>query len=107
MLNATLEYNTSLAGMQHVKWEGDSTKKFTKTTGPYRSVVEKVTRGKDAYLPCTRNVFCFWDEKEDYNALSWVRHDGRLWSAFKRVWKQLKSVSRVAELSFAERLQGS
>ena len=54
-----------------------------------------------------KKCFCFWDEKEDYNALSWVRHDGRLWSAFKRVWKQLKSVSRVAELSFAERLQGS
>ena len=59
MLKATLEYNTSLARMQHVKRESDSTKKFTKKTCSYRSVVEKVIRGKDAYLPCTRNVFCF------------------------------------------------
>ena len=64
MLNATLEYNTSLVRMQHEKRENDSTKKFTKKTWPYRSVVEKVIRGKDAYLPCTRNVSCFWEKRK-------------------------------------------
>ena len=87
MLNATLEYNTSLARMQHVKRESDSTKKFTKKTWLYRSVAEKVIRGKDAYIPCTRSVFLFLREKEDYNALSValysVRHDGRLLSTFQ------------------------
>ena len=62
MLNATLEYNTSLARMQHVKRESDSTKKFTKKPWPYRSVVEKVIRGKEiTYL--AQEMFSVSDRK--------------------------------------------
>ena len=59
MLNATLEYNTSLVRIQHVKRESDSTKKFTK-----KNVAVQISGGesysmKECLPTLHEKCFCF------------------------------------------------
>ena len=91
-------------------WQSSDFRFVTKKTWPYRSVVEKIIRRKDAYLPCARNVFCFWEKRKVITP--WASRCTRstmmaVCCQHSKGLETMKKLSRVGELSLAGVLQGS